>query len=54
MSPRLEGNKDELGDLLGKLKDIFGSLSGHKISADKFDKMEIAAGMNGGYFSFYL
>lgn len=52
--PRLEGNKDELGDLLGKLKDIFGSLSGHKISADKFDKMEIAAGMNGGYFSFYL
>lgn len=52
--PRLEGNMDELGDLLGKLKDIFVSLSGHKISADKFDKMEIAAGMNGGYFSFYL
>lgn len=52
--PRLEGNKDELGDLLGKLKDIFGLLPGHKISSEKFDKMEIAAGMNGGYFSFYL
>lgn len=52
--PRLEGNKDELGDLLSKLKVIFGALAGHKISSDKLERMETAAGMNGGYFSFYL
>ena len=52
--PRLEGNNDELGDLLSKLKVIFGTLAGHKISSDKLERMETAAGMNGGYFSFYL
>lgn len=52
--PRLEGNKDDLGDLLSKLKVIFGTLAEHKISSDKFERMETAAGMNGGYFSFYL
>ena len=51
--PRLVGNRDELVDLINSLKEFFGKLVGHELSAQALDRMEKAAGRNGGYLSFY-
>ena len=51
--PRLVGNRDELVDLINSLKEFFGKLAGHELSAQALDRMEKAAGRNGGYLSFY-